>query len=502
MTVFRTRQNPGRMWKSRNQGAIVVLLALLAGTSTGCSTPARTAAPMPSPPPAPLTRAATDFLDDLEKRSFLYFYDNVNRHNGLVPDRAPTPSFSSIAAVGFALTAWPIGVERGYLPRAEAAELSLAALRFFASARQGPEARGTTGYRGFFYHFLDMEKGERFDNVELSTIDTTLLLGGVLFAQGYFDRDTPAEREIRELAETIYQRVEWDAMLARPPLVSMGWKPEEGQLGYDWHGLNEGMLLYLLALGSPTHPIDPAAWPKYFESARWDDYYGFEHLQFAPLFGHQYSQAFVDFRGIRDDLGRRRGLDYFENSRRATLAQRAYAIANPAGFQGYGADFWGLSACDGPVDADLRVGGRPVRFFTYAARGAAATEVRDDGTVAPSALMGSLPFAPEEILPTLEAMRRRFGDNAYGRWGFVDAVNLTLEVSERPEIRLHHGKRVPGVGWFDTDVLGIDQGISLVMIENHRSGLVWQVLRRNAHLRRGLERAGFEGGWLAEGSPP
>lgn len=503
MNDLRTRPGRGHWRGARKQGAVVAFLALVAGTSIGCSANPRPAAPNIPPPPPPTVSASAVgevFLDDLEKRSFHYFYDNVNRENGLVPDRAPTPSFSSIAAVGFALGAWPIGVERGYISRDEAAELTLAALRFFANSQQGPEKKGQTGHQGFYYHFLDMKTGERFGQVELSTIDTTLLLGGVLFAQGYFDGEDAREEEIRRLADEIYLRVDWPAMIARPPLVSMGWTPEKGLLAYDWRGLNEAMLLYVLALGSPTHPIGEEAWPAYFETARWDAFYGYEHLQFAPLFGHHYSQAFIDFRGIRDEVGRKYGLDYFENSRRATLSQQAYAIANPKGFEGYGAELWGLSACDGPADAKVKVRGKNVRFMTYAARGAAATEVRDDGTLSPSALMGSLPFAPEVVLPSLEAMKQRFGDDIYGRWGFVDAFNLTLEKSDKPDLPLHHGRRVPGVGWFDIDVLGIDQGVSLLMIENYRSGLVWRVLRENQHLRRGLERAGFAGGWLEEKS--
>ena len=497
MTDFRTRQS--RNGKSiRHQGAAVALLALVTGTSIGCSAPVRPAAPKLPPPPTGQAAVGEDFLDDLEKRSFLYFHDNVNRDNGLVPDRAPTPSFSSIAAVGFALAAWPIGAERGYISRQEAADLTLAALRFFDEAKQGPERAGTSGYRGFFYHFLDMKTGARFEKVELSTIDTTLMLGGALFAQGYFDRQDPQEAEIRERAESIYRKVEWPAMIARPPLVSMGWKPESGLLKYDWNGLNEAMLLYILALGSPSHPIDAAAWPAYFETAVWADYYGYEHVNFGPLFVHQFSHAFVDFRGIRDELGRRRGIDYFENSRRATLAQRAYAIDNPHGFEGYGAELWGLSASDGPVDAKISVHGKKVRFMTYSARGAAANEVRDDGTLSPSALMGSIPFAPEVTLPSLAAMKARFGDHIYGRWGFYGAFNLTLEKSAKPDVKLYHGKRVPGVGWFDTDVLGIDQGASLLMIENYRSELIWKVLRQNPHIRRGLERAGFRGGWLEQ----
>lgn len=501
MNDFRQRQGRRGFRNGRKQGAVVAFLALLLGTSTGCFDSSRPAAPKnpaPPPPPALTAEAGEAFLDDLERRTFDFFHQTVNRENGLVPDRAPTPSFSSIAAVGFALAAWPIGAERGYITRDEAIELTLAALRFFAGAKQGPEKTGNTGYKGFFYHFLDMKTGERFGEVELSTIDTTLLLGGMLFAQGYFDRQDPREEEIRATVEKLYRAAQWKEFMPRAPLVSMGWKPEEGQLDYDWRGLNEGMLLYLLAMGSPTHPIDPAAWPAYFETAEWDDYYGQEHLQFAPLFGHHYSQAFVDFRGIKDDLGRKHDIDYFENSRRATLSQLAYAIDNPRGFEGYGEAYWGLSACDGPVDADIAVNGRKVKFMTYAARGAAATEVRDDGTLTPAALMGSLPFAADVVLPSLAAMKDRFGEHLYGKWGFFDAFNLTLEVSDEPDVKLQHGKRVPGVGWFDTDVLGIDNGVSLLMIENHRSGLIWKVLRKNEHLRRGLEKADFQGGWLSE----
>jgi hypothetical protein len=444
------------------------------------------------------------FLHDLERRTFTYFHDLARRDNGLVPDRAPTPSFSSIAAVGFALTAWPIGAERGWISRDEALDRTLAALRFFDRAPQGPAARGTAGYKGFYYHFLDMATGERFEQVELSSIDTTLLVAGALFAQEYFDRAAPAEAEVRELAERLYRRIEWPWLLARPPRVAMGWHPESGMIAYDWQGLNEAALLYVLALGSPTHPIDPAAWEAYTSTYRWGEFYGYEQVNFAPLFGHHYSHAWIDFRGISDPWMRGKGIDYFENSRRAALSQQAYAIANPDGWVGYGAELWGLSACDGPLDGDLRIDGRRRHFFTYAARGAAAGEIRDDGTLTPAAAAGSLPFAPEIALPTLRAMHERFGEHLSGRWGFFDAFNLTL----RQPVAVRHGKVVPGVGWFDTDALGIDQGISLVMIENHRSGLLWERMRRNPHLIRGLRRAGFTGGWLdaaaheTPGEPP
>jgi hypothetical protein len=274
----------------------------------------------------------------------------------------------------------------------------------------------------------------------------------------------------------------------------MGWHPEPGRgfIPHDYRGYNEAMFLYVLALGSPTHPVEPAAWAAYTSTYRWADFYGQEHVNFAPLFGHQYSHAWIDFRGIRDAFMREKGIDYFENSRRATLSQRAYAIANPMGWKGYGPDMWGLTACDGPEDTVLVIDGRPRQFWTYRARGAAADEVQDDGTLAPTAAGGSIPFAPEIAVPALMEMRRRYGENLFTRYGFLDSFNPTLT----EPMLLQHGRIVPGVGWFDGDYLGIDQGPIVLMIENHRSGLVWRLMRDNPYIVRGLCRAGFTGGWL------
>jgi hypothetical protein len=227
---------------------------------------------------------------------------------------------------------------------------------------------------------------------------------------------------------------------------------------------------------------------------RWGTFRGIEHVGFPPLFGHQYPQVWLDLRGVQDSLMRARGLDWFENSRRATLAQRAYALANPGGFRGYGERLWGLTACDGPVDDSITIAGRRRGFRTYAARGASFQETVDDGTVSPAAAGGSIAFAPEVVIPVLMAMREDWGEHAFNRYGFVDAFNPTLDVPAR----VQHGRVVPGVGWFDTDQLGIDQGPILVMIENHRSGLVWRTMRRNPHVVRGLRAAGFTGGWLDE----
>ncbi|HEX8619670.1 MAG TPA: glucoamylase family protein [Thermoanaerobaculia bacterium] len=449
--------------------------------------------------PAPPSRRATEpysaaLLEKIERDTFQWFWDTANPRNGLVPDRWPTKSFSSIAAVGFGLTAYGIGAERGWITREQAAERVLTTLQFFLNAKAGDAPKGTTSYRGFYYHFLDMESGERFETVELSTIDTTLMLAGALFCQSYFDRDLPAERAIRDAAEELYRRAEWPFFHERAPLMSMGWTPENGLHDWDYTGYNEAMLLYILALGSPTHPIDPSAWAAYTKTYRWGEFYGQQHLNFAPLFGHQYSHVWIDFRGIRDAYMREKGIDYHENSRRATYAQRAYAIDNPQGFRGYGPNVWGLTACDGPMDGKVAIDGRVRAFKTYTARGAAAGEINDDGTIAPTAAVSSIAFAPEIAIPAAAELYRRFGANLYRQYGFIDSFNETLNVP----VETHHGSVVPGVGWFDTDYLGIDQGPIVAMIENHRSGLVWETMKKNPHVIRGLRRAGFTGGWLSD----
>lgn len=431
-------------------------------------------------------------LDELEQRTFCWFWDTADPGTHLVPDRWPTQSFSSIAAIGFGLTAYGIGAERGYVTREEAAARTLATLQFFLNAPAGPAATGMTGYKGFYYHFLDMKTGARFKDVELSTIDTTLLLAGALFSESYFDRDNPTEQSIRQAAEALYQRADWTFFLARPPLVAMGWTPEHGLHTYDWHGYDEGMILYILALGSPTHAIDPAAWSAWTATYKWESWYGQEYITFPPLFGHQFSEIWVDFRGIQDAFMHAHGIDYFENSRRAALSQHAYAIANPGGWRGYGENMWGLSACDGPLDGTLEIDGRSRKFITYGARGTAPAWTNDDGTITPMAATASIAFAPEIVRPTIAEMRKRFGDHLYQQYGFVDAFNETIDFDTPVKM----GRVVPGIGWFDTDYLGIDQGPIVCMLENYRSGLIWNTMRKNPHIVQGLKRAGFTGGWL------
>jgi len=448
--------------------------------------------PPQPPPPTPLDSAvAAGFLDTLEERTFHYFWDLTPTTNGLTPDRSPTQSFSSIAAVGFALTAYPIGVERAYITRAQAAARTLTTLRFFWTATQDSSASNATGYHGFFYHFLDMTTGKRYQTVELSTIDTALLLAGVLFCQSYFDNATDSsEATIHRLADSIYARVDWQWFSPRAPVVALGWHPEMGTgfLPYDWRGYNEAMILYILALGSPSHAVDPAAWTGWTTPYQWGTFYGQTYLGFAPLFGHHYSHVWIDFRRIQDAYMQGRGIDYFENSRRATFAQRAYAYANPGGWRDYSDRIWGLTASDGPGDVKLTLDGRSRQFHSYWARGASFTEIPDDGTIAPTAAGGSIAFAPEIAIPALWAMRQAYGASLFSTYGFRDAFNPTFT-------------QTSAAGWFDVDYLGIDQGPIIAMIENYRTGLVWRVMQNNPYIVRGLCRAGFTGGWLVGRCP-
>lgn len=446
-------------------------------------------------------RAAAEapFLDDLQQRTFRFFWERTPADNGLTPDRWPSKSASSIAAVGFALTSYGVGVERGWITREEGAERVLATLQFFRDAPQHDGPQKVTGYRGFYYHFLVMNTGHRFRTCELSSIDTALLMAGVLFAAEYFDGDDDVETELRQIASDLYRRVEWDWLQPRPPLVGMAWYPEgrgpqQQQFGRaDYQGYNEAMLLYVLALGSPTHAIDPAAWDKFTSTYRWGEFHGQEHINFTPLFGHQYSHIWIDFRGIQDEYTKTKGIDYFENSRRATLSQRRYAIANPHGWRDYSGDVWGLTACDGPLNRKLRYRGEERAFHTYFARGASLNGIEDDGTIAPTAAGGSIPFAPQETLAALRAMRERYGERLYSEYGFLDSFNPSFTFDGVEPFR---GEVYDDIGWVNSDYLGIDQGPILLMAENYHSELVWRVMRRNEYIRAGLERAGFTGGWL------
>jgi len=402
------------------------------------------------------------FLDRMERAAFDYFWNEANPKNGLIRDRTTPNSKCSIAAVGFGLSTLNIGVERGWIPRAAARQRVLTTLRTFADGPQGPQADGVMGHRGWFYHFLEMGSARRAWKCELSSIDTALFLAGVLDVQEFFSRQESDERAIRDLAQRLVDRVDWGWMTNGKDTFTMGWDPEKGFLESRWIGYNEAMILYLMALGASgesgaTNSPTPVRWEAWTSGYKWRQHHGFEFVEFAPLFGHQYSHCWVDFRGIVDAAMRPHGIDYFENSRRATLAQRAYCIANPGGFPNYGPLEWGLSACDGPKG--------------YAARGAPPAE-NDDGTLAPTAVGGSIPFAPEVCIPTLRHWDRTYGKRLWGRYGFRDGFNRKED-------------------WWATDTLGIDQGAILILVENHRTGAVWRRMKSNRVIRRGLERAGF-----------
>jgi hypothetical protein len=338
----------------------------------------------------------------------------------------------------------------------------LRTLRTFWEGRQGPDPGGTIGHRGWFYHFIDMTDGERRWKCELSSIDTVLFLAGALHARAFFRADDPAESEIRDLATRIYERIDWDWMRNGGETFTMGWHPETGFIKSRWVGYNEAMILYILALGANRSPITPSAWTAWTRGYDWKTSHGQSFVHFAPLFGHQYSHCWIDFRGIADAALRPRGIDYFENSRRATLAQQAYCVANPGGFKGYSRLVWGLTACDGP--------GFPP-YQAYSARGAPPAE-NDDGTIAPTAAGGSIPFAPEACLPTLRHFHEAYREKIWRPYGFCDAFNLQAD-------------------WWDPEVIGIDQGPICLMIENHRTGRIWEEFMRIPEVRRGLERAGF-----------
>lgn len=420
------------------------------------------------------------FLDDLKHRTFNYFWDVVDSATWQTDDRYPTRQFTSIAATGFALPSYIIGIENKFISRKEAAQRTLKTLQWLWNAPMGPDKAGTSGNKGFYYHFLKYDDGTRYKNVELSSVDTGLLLAGILVSQSYFDAENSDEQQIRELADSLFLRVEWNWMMEEQMTMSMGWTPESGFIKARWEGYNEAMVLLIMAMGSPTHPIAVNSWDAWTQSYDWVEFEGYEHLNFGPLFGHQYSQMFIDFRDIKDDFMNTKGIDYFENSRRATLSNRAWCIRNPFKFEGYGENIWGLTACDGPGKGIREWKGQEIEFKAYNARGAAFNYRQDDGTIAPTAAGGSIPFAPEETTNALFEMYNRFGDRLYREYGFADAFNLSL--SEE--------------GWFGPDYISIDQGAMLIQLENHDSELIWNILKKNTYIVHGLKKAGFRGGWL------
>ena len=397
------------------------------------------------------------FLEYIQQVHFDYFWYLANPNNGLVPDRTASGSACSIAAVGFGLTAIGIGIDHGWISRTQGVARFLTTLNTFLQGPQGTNATGVIGYKGWFYHFLDMNTALRAGSPELSSIDTALLLGGILYVKQYFDGTNSAETSIRTMSDEIFNRVDWNWMARGTDAVAMGWQPSTGFTGYgDWIGYNEGMILYCLGLGTATNPLPASAWNRWTCGYTWATNYGQAFVPFPPLFGHQYSHCWIDFRHIGDSYMNSHNSTYFENSRRATIAQRAYCIANPLNRTAYSSNVWGLTACDGPSG--------------YAAHGTPPPQ-NDDGTIAPTAAGGSMPFAPEYCLPALRRFYV-FRLNVWTAYGFRDAFNI-------------------GQQWYGADELGIDQGPIVIMIENYRTQRVWRLFMKNAEIQRGLQRAGF-----------
>jgi len=418
-------------------------------------------------------------LDRLERDTFRYFADQINLENGLVADNTRIDSPSSIAVVGFALTAYPIAVERKYLTRSEAVKRALASLRFFNDGPHGPEP-DAIGYHGFYYHFLDMKTGRRFGNSEISTIDSAYLIAGALTAAEYFDRDTKDERELRKLAETLYHRADWHWAQNGALTVSHGWKPKTKFIRYRWNGYSEALILYVLGLASPTYPLPEKSYRAWTRTYNWKRIYGHEFLYAGPLFIHHLSHMWIDFREIQDEYMRRKGINYFENSRRAIYVQQEYAMRNPKKFDGYGRFSWGITASDGPGPAFQQVNGRRVRFHPYLAR--AVPYGPDDGTLSPWAVVASLPFAPELVLPTLWRINEDYPE-VTSKYGFKCSYNPSFRSGNQN-------------GWISKGYYGLDQGPIVMMIENYRSGLTWRLMRQCPYIVKGLRRAGFRGGWL------
>jgi hypothetical protein len=430
---------------------------------------------------APPQLATDRSLDQLQLTTIQYYIHESNPANGLIRDKTDPHAPCSIAAVGLMLAALPVLVEHSVISREFAPEIALRRLRFFRDSPHGPDP-DATGYKGFYYHFLDMKSGRRVWDCELSTIDSAFLFAGMLTCAAYFDGDSEEEAEVRQLADALYRRVDWQWALNGGAAISHGWKPETGFIRDRWTGYDEGLLLYLLGLGSPTFPLPRESYIAYCSTYQWKSIYGRELLYSGPLFTHQLSHLWIDFRGLRDAFMREHGSDYFENSRQATYVHQEYAVRNPQQFAGYGEFCWGVTATDGPGWQKRTANGIERQFFDYYARGVPYGP--DDGTIAPWVVVASLPFAPEIVIPTVRAMAR-LDLGMTKRYGFKPSFNQTYEVPDSP------------TGWWITPYhFGVDQGPVILMIENYRTGLIWNIMRRCPYIAAGLRRAGFQGGWL------
>ena len=422
-----------------------------------------------------MTEEQSKFLDTLQYYTFQYFVKEVNPENGLVKDKSTEDSPSSIAAEGFALPIWAIGVEKKWITREEAAKLTLNLFAFLINSEQSTKV-DATGYKGFYYHFLEMDNGRRWRDCELSTIDTAWLFAGIRFAMNYYTNDNLIEKSIRALGDSLTKRLDWD-WWTKPEsdkdyggTVTMGWRPENGFTEMSWIGFTEAHYLYILSAGTGYKNIDHA-YDVWLRDYNWyAPYPNMEHAVFPPLFAYQWSSCFIDYKNVYDKYMLEKNVDYFENSRRAALSQWQYAIENPKDWKGYDSLTWGLTACEGPADEIPNLD-RSI-YSGYSERGPSFPfrNSWDDGTIAPTAAIASLPFAPEIVIPTIMNFKEKYGDKGlWGKYGFKDAFNPTLN-------------------WFDNDYLGIDQGPIVIMIENFKTGFVWKYCMNDPVIKKGMEK--------------
>jgi hypothetical protein len=427
-------------------------------------------------------------LEILQSQAFTYFLKFLNPKNGLIADKSKPDSHSSIAAVGLGISSYVVGVERNLLSREDAINKILTVLNFFHDGQQGPEVNAM-GYKGFYYHFLHMDTGRRAWESELSTIDTAIFISGALTAANYFKGINKEEKEIRDLAESLYKRIDWRWALNNGIMICHGWKPESGFLNYYWdEGYSEAIILYVLALGSPTFAIDPIGYRNWTSSFKWENIDGVEYIHAGPLFIHQMSHLWLDFQSIQDDLNRKYKIDYFENSRRATYIQQQYAIKNPLNFKHYGENNWGFTASDGPGPARIMIEGVEKIFYDYIARGVPFGP--DDGTISPWAVVASLPFAPDIVLNTIRHAIKRLKEKNSANDGFDASFNPVYQIAGIGE-----------KGWVSPWKFGLNEGPMVIMIENFRTQLIWKIFKKCAYITNGLRRAGFTGGWLNLSNP-
>jgi hypothetical protein len=421
-------------------------------------------------------------LDKLQNQTFNYFLNETNPVNGLVADTSAPDSPAGIGATGIGLSCYPVAVERGMMARSMAAERVLTTLKFFEKSRNGHEPEAT-GYNGFYYHFLDINSGRRARMSELSVFGTSILLAGALTASMYFNKANRTEKMIREIADILYRRADWNWAFNYGPTLKQGWKPETGFLKYSWNGYDEGHLPYILALGSPTFPIPAESYDVWTSSFKWINSYGIEYLYGGPLFVHQLPHIWIDFRGIQDKYMRGKSSDYFENSARAARIQQRYAVENPKNFEKYGKYCWGITLSYGPGPDSRNINGEEREFFSFLRRGVPFGP--DDGTISPWAAVSSLPFAPEIVIPTIDYLFHESDLNTANSYGFRPSYNPTYaQTPNTPH------------GWCSSWHIGLNQGPAILHIENYRNEFLWKLMSECPYIIQGLTLAGFSGGWL------